>query len=39
MEEEVKTLENNVAKLRAILSSVGGSSFSRREQQVITGHH
>ncbi|TNM94924.1 hypothetical protein fugu_017683 [Takifugu bimaculatus] len=35
MEEEVKTLDNNVAKIQAILSSVDNSSLSLREQQVI----
>lgn len=35
MEEEVKTLDNNVAKIQAILSSVDSSSLSLREQQVI----
>lgn len=35
MEEEVKTLDNNVAKIQAILSSVDNSSLSQREQQVI----
>lgn len=35
MEEEVKTLDNNVAKIQAILSSVDNSSLNLREQQVI----
>lgn len=35
MEEEVKTLDDNVAKIQAILSSVDNSSLSLREQQVI----
>lgn len=35
MEEEVKTLESNVAEIQAFLPSVDHSSFSLREQQVI----
>lgn len=35
MEAEVKTLDDNVAKIQAILSSVDNSSLSLREQQVI----
>lgn len=35
MEEEVKALDDNVAKIRAILSSVDDRSLSLKEQQVI----